>query len=101
MQLIKINAKDDFKVIAGTKRSQSATMVLQPASSTGGSDNKHKSSDQWLYVLSGNGEAIVAGQTLKIETGSLLLIEAGETHEIKNNGKEPLKTLNFYCPPEY
>ena len=29
------------------------------------------------------------------------LIERGETHEIRNTGKEPLRTVNFYVPPAY
>jgi len=33
--------------------------------------------------------------------GALLLIERGDTHEIKNTGREKLVTLNFYVPPAY
>lgn len=101
MQQVKINPDEDFKVIAGTKRSQAAIMVLAPFSSTGGPDNRHNESDQWLYVTSGEGLAIVAGEEIALAENSLLLIEAGETHEIKNTGEKPLKTLNFYCPPQY
>ena len=36
-----------------------------------------------------------------IEENSLLLIEHGERHEIRNTGRTALKTLNFYCPPGY
>jgi hypothetical protein len=32
---------------------------------------------------------------------TLLLIERGDTHEIRNTGTTPLKTLNFYVPPAY
>jgi mannose-6-phosphate isomerase-like protein (cupin superfamily) len=31
----------------------------------------------------------------------LLLITAGESHEIKNNSDETLRTLNIYAPPEF
>jgi mannose-6-phosphate isomerase-like protein (cupin superfamily) len=31
----------------------------------------------------------------------LLLIERGERHEIRKNGREPLRTLNVYVPPAY
>lgn len=101
MELIKINPEEEFKVLGKTKRSQAATMVLAPFSSTGGPDNKHEESDQWLYVISGKGMAVVAGAEVKLAENSLLLIEAGETHEIRNTGEKPLKTLNFYCPPQY
>jgi mannose-6-phosphate isomerase-like protein (cupin superfamily) len=33
--------------------------------------------------------------------GGLLLIEAGEPHEISNAGRVPLATVNVYAPPAY
>ncbi|MBV8229453.1 MAG: hypothetical protein JO329_05655 [Planctomycetaceae bacterium] len=30
-----------------------------------------------------------------------MLIQRGETHEIRNTGREPLRTLNVYVPPAY
>ena len=30
-----------------------------------------------------------------------LLIRRGDVHEIRDTGKEPLKTLNVYVPPAY
>jgi mannose-6-phosphate isomerase-like protein (cupin superfamily) len=76
-------------------------MVIPPGGSTGGPNNKHASSDQWLYVLSGHGEATVNGNEISFQPGTLLLIESGETHEIRNPGNEPLETLNIYTPPAY
>lgn len=90
-----------FRIVAGTGRSQAATMVLRPGDSTGGADNLHVESDQWLYVVSGTGEAVMRGRRVALEGGSLLLIEAGETHEIRNSGTQPLVTINIYAPPAY
>lgn len=92
---------DGFAVLASTPRSQAASMVLEPGESTGGPDNRHADSDQWLYVIAGRGRATVDGRSVELETGSLILIEAGEAHEIENAGPEPLRTLNVYAPPEY
>jgi len=64
-------------------------MVLAPGDAEGGADNRHRGADQWLYVLSGSGEAIV-----------LLVIERKEKHQIRNNGRGLLRTLNF-VPPAY
>ena len=36
-----------------------------------------------------------------LAAGTLVLIEQGSTHEIRNLGQTPLKTLNFYVPPAY
>jgi mannose-6-phosphate isomerase-like protein (cupin superfamily) len=76
-------------------------MTLSPGQSTGGPDNRHPDSDQWLYVVSGAGRATVAGETVALDTGDLLLVEAGEPHEIENTGDRPLETLNLYVPPVY
>ena len=95
------SAKGFFRVVAGTARSQAATMVLTPGQSTGGDDNVHDGADQWLYVIAGRGEANVERRNVEIEAGQLLLIEAGERHEIRNTGRDPLVTVNIYAPPEY
>ena len=91
----------DFAVALGNRRGQAATMVIPPGDCEGGPDNRHRGADQWLYVLSGAGAAILAGRTHKLRAGSLLLIERGTTHEIRNTGRTPLKTLNIYVPPAY
>jgi mannose-6-phosphate isomerase-like protein (cupin superfamily) len=36
-----------------------------------------------------------------LRAGTLLLIERGERHEIRNTGRAPLRTLNVYVPPAY
>jgi mannose-6-phosphate isomerase-like protein (cupin superfamily) len=101
MKRIQIQFDTDFEVLASTPRSQAAVMVLAPGESTGGEDNRHERSDQWLYVVSGNGSANVDGRRVELEQGVLLLIEAGEAHEIRNGGEAPLTTINVYAPPEY
>lgn len=76
-------------------------MILSVGESTGGPTNAHAGSDQWLFVIEGEGAAVVDGQTVTLTSGSLLLIEATETHEIANTGPSPLVTLSIYAPPEY
>lgn len=90
-----------FDVLGGTDRSQAATMTLAPGQSTGGPENAHDASDQWLYVVSGTGTATVEGESYELRDGTLVLIEAGETHEITGDGDAPLETINVYAPPEY
>lgn len=98
---IKVTYSDDFKVLIGNEKSQSAIMVLPPKGNEGGPDNKHKNSDQWLYVTSGKGSATVDGTEVELLPGCLILIEKGEIHEIRNTGEVNLNTINFYVPPEY
>jgi mannose-6-phosphate isomerase-like protein (cupin superfamily) len=90
-----------FSVALTNRRAQAATMVLASGDSEGGPDNRHRGSDQWLYVLSGNGSAVVGRRRRSLRAGTLLLIERGMTHEIKNTGRTPLKTLNLSVPPAY
>lgn len=90
-----------FHIIVQNSHSQAASMVIDAGQSEGGPDNRHKGADQWLYVESGAGEAIINGHTYEIEGGALLLIEQGDTHEIRNTGSGPMKTFNIYVPPAY
>ncbi|WP_436925809.1 cupin domain-containing protein [Halosimplex amylolyticum] len=90
-----------FDVRLTTDDAQAAQMTLSPGQSTGGPDNLHAESDQWCYVVSGSGRATVDGEDVRFDAGDLLVIEAGETHEIENDGDEPLETLNIYVPPDY
>ncbi|PSQ25419.1 cupin domain-containing protein [Halobacteriales archaeon QS_9_67_15] len=90
-----------FDVRLTTDDAQAAQMTLSPGQSTGGPDNVHAESDQWCYVVSGAGRATVDGEDVRFESGDLLVIEADETHEIENDGDEPLETLNLYVPPDY
>lgn len=90
-----------FHVLASSERSQAATMVLGADEKTGGPGNVHAAADQWLVVLSGQGRAVVNDEAIPLGPGSVLLIEAGEPHEIRNLGDADLETLNIYTPPEY
>jgi mannose-6-phosphate isomerase-like protein (cupin superfamily) len=91
-----------FKLLTKTTSVQSAMMALSPGqSSSDEPENEHPKSEQWLFVITGTGRARVAGRTVQLKTGSLLLVEKGEPHQITNTGKTPMKTINFYSPPAY
>src|SRR5262245_47727969 len=90
-----------FRVVLGDEHSQAAQMTIAPGETEGGPDNRHRGADQWLFVVAGTGEAVVNGEMVPLKAGTLLLIACGETHEIRNTGKEPLRTLNVYVPPAY
>jgi mannose-6-phosphate isomerase-like protein (cupin superfamily) len=90
-----------FKVLAGNRRSQAASMTLGPGDCEGGPDNRHRGADQWMFVESGRGAAIVNGRRHALRAGSMVLIERGDRHEIRNTGRTPLRTLNVYVPPAY
>lgn len=91
---------DFFKVMATTKQSQIAGMVLEKGQVSGEYGNEHPESDQILIVLEGEGTARIEAKELKLGCGSVVLIEAGEKHQIKS-GSGKLRTLNLYAPPAY
>jgi mannose-6-phosphate isomerase-like protein (cupin superfamily) len=90
-----------FRVVFGNRSAQAAEMVLRAGDSEGSPDNRHRGADQWLYVISGHGSALVNGKRMAIGAGTLMLIERRDRHEIRARGKEPLRTLNIYVPPAY
>lgn len=90
-----------FRVAFAVRKVQAAEMVIAPGDSEGGPDNRHRGADQWLYVVSGTGVAVVDGRRQSLAAGSLLVIERGERHEIRNSGRTLLKTVNLYSPPAY
>ena len=101
MKQTRLEFNRSFEVFLSTEHAQTATMTLSPGERVGGNDNVHKRSAQWLFVVSGAGEATIAGQVVELEKHSLTVIEAGEAHEIRNTGEVSLTTLNVYVPPEY
>jgi len=90
-----------FRVAIGNARAQVAEMVIAPGDAEGGPANRHRGADQWLYVVSGTGTARVNGKPVPLRSGTLLLIEHRDRHEVRNTGRTLLRTLNIYVPPAY
>lgn len=101
MKLKTLSMDRAFEVVHSLHDVQAAEMVLAPGTSTGGPDNRHMGADQWLFVVSGAGLAVIEGVEHELKAGSLLVIERGETHELQVDGDQPLRTVSFYSPPAY
>jgi mannose-6-phosphate isomerase-like protein (cupin superfamily) len=99
--------REKFDVIAITRDAQAAMMTLRRGEvSDDEVSNEHPRCEQWLYVIAGAGAATVVHsrgrrRIVKLQAGSLLTIEKGERHQIRNTGWRQLKTINFYVPPAY
>ena len=99
--------RGQFDLLVATREAQAAKMTLRPgAASDDEPSNEHPHSEQWLFVLSGKGQALVgkrrgALRRLELAANSLLVIEKGELHQIKNTGRKSLDTINLYVPPAY
>ena len=90
-----------FNVVFGNKNAQAAQMVLKPGKAEGHAGNRHRGADQWLFVVSVSGVATINRRRYPLRPATLLLIEHGDRHEIRNTGRQLLKTLNVYVPPAY
>jgi mannose-6-phosphate isomerase-like protein (cupin superfamily) len=101
MKSDRLNFRPGFRVSIGNARSQAAVMVLPAGAKEGGPDNRHQGADQWLFVLEGRGAAVINGHKTKLSPGKIVLIEAGDSHEIRNTGRSLLKTVSVYAPPAY
>jgi mannose-6-phosphate isomerase-like protein (cupin superfamily) len=98
---MRLSLRRGFHVGISSRSAQAASMVLAPGGVEGGAGNKHRGADQWLYVVSGTGVARVNGRRIELEPGTVLLIERGDVHEVRNTGRKTLKTFNVYVPPAY
>lgn len=101
MQNTTLRFDEGFRIAFNVRQVQAAEMVIPPGGREGGPDNRHRGADQWLFVLSGTGTARLGRVSHALRAGTLLLIERGTIHEIRNTGRTPLKTLNMYVPPAY
>jgi mannose-6-phosphate isomerase-like protein (cupin superfamily) len=101
MKRTQLQFEEGFRIAITTDRAQAAEMVIPPGDSEGGPDNRHRGADQWLFIVAGTGIAIINEDRYSLEPGCLIVVEAGDFHEIRNTGKEPLQTLNIYDPPAY
>lgn len=100
-------SRGQFDLLAATRGAQAAKMTLRPgATSDDEPSNEHPRCEQWLFVISGTGQALIGKRRrslrrVKLTAQSLLLIEKGELHQIRNTGRRSLITINFYMPPAY
>jgi mannose-6-phosphate isomerase-like protein (cupin superfamily) len=99
--------RGQFDLLVATRGAQAAKMTLRPgATSDDEPSNEHSHSEQWLFVISGKGQALIgkrrgALRRVELAANSLLVIEKGELHQIKNTGRKSLVTINLYVPPAY
>jgi oxalate decarboxylase/phosphoglucose isomerase-like protein (cupin superfamily) len=65
----------------------------------GHSRHNHPEAEEILYILSGEGEQMVAdGEPFPIRAGDVLYISAGVFHSTLNTGWEPMRLIAIYNP---
>lgn len=83
-------------VIYTGKQSQLVLMSLLPHEEIG--METHPSSDQILFIVAGEGEAIVSGEKTNIAKHSVIFVPANTAHNIVNTGDENMKLYTVYAP---
>jgi len=61
----------------------------------------HPDTDQMLFFVDGEGEAILAGEARKVEEHDVVFVPAGTVHNFKNVGNDDLKLFTVYAPPAH
>jgi len=57
-------------------------------------DHAHADSDEFLYVIAGEGAADVQGMAQRLRAGVLLFVPRGVTHRFSQSGRNPLVVLS-------
>lgn len=68
-----------------------ARMTLEPGASVG--PHTHYDENEIYYIISGHGTVLDNGTRLDVGPGDSTLTLHGQTHDIENNGTEPLVFL--------
>jgi quercetin dioxygenase-like cupin family protein len=77
----------------GTKKSATVYFELQPGEQLG----RHTdSAEELLYIVEGNVEVEVGGETARATSGSLALVPEMVPHNLVNSGKTVAKVLGFF-----
>ena len=59
----------------------------------------HEQTDQMLYIIRGEGEVMIDGETERVRSGYAVFIPAGKNHRLKNMSGRELKLFSVYAPP--
>lgn len=92
-------ANDYFRnVIFTGAKSQLVLMSLRPGEEIGAEVHD---GDQVIYLIEGEGFAVLDDARKEIEKGSIVFIPAGVRHNIVNTDDEPMKLFTIYAPPQH
>ncbi len=87
--------------LTGVKNMSAVSLYFEPGQ--GHARHNHLESEQFIFVVSGNGTQMVEMEpgrpvTQDISAGSLVCIPRGAYHETFNTGWEPMRLLAVYSP---
>jgi mannose-6-phosphate isomerase-like protein (cupin superfamily) len=87
-----------FRQVVYTGDNAQLVLMSIPMGSDIGEET-HPNTDQLLFLVDGEGEAIVAEQTTPFKKNEVVFVPAGTKHNFKNTGDDDLKIFTVYSPP--
>jgi mannose-6-phosphate isomerase-like protein (cupin superfamily) len=93
-------ASDDFRRVLVTGEHMQVVVMTIPVGGEIGAET-HPETDQVLLVVDGAADAVLDGETTRIDGGHLVFVRAGTHHNIVNVGDVPLRIATAYAPPEH
>lgn len=87
------------KVLHTGKFSQIVAMSISVGGDIG--EETHPTTDQILFIVNGDGEAVLDGIVRKITEHDVIFVPAGTKHNFVNRGDEDLKLFTVYSPPAH
>jgi mannose-6-phosphate isomerase-like protein (cupin superfamily) len=93
------NLNTDYRrVLYTAKNSQLVLMCVEAGQEIGAETHDL---DQFIYVISGNGNVVIDQHLHQISEGFGIIIPAGSKHNVINTGDKELKIYTIYTPPEH
>ena len=87
------------KVIFTGEKSQFVVMDIKPGEDIG--EETHHHVEQTLFLLRGEGKAILNDKEQPFRTGDVVVVTPGTKHNFINSGKESLKIFTIYAPANH
>ncbi len=87
------------KVLYTGQHSQIVAMCIPVNQDIG--EEVHPNTDQIIFIIDGEGEAIIDGEARRIGEHDVVFVPLGSKHNFQNVGDEDLKLFTVYAPPEH
>lgn len=87
------------RVLSTGKKSQLVLMTLREGEDIG--SEVHPGTDQILFIVEGQGKAVINGKTYPVAENDFVFVPAGARHNLTNSEDEELKLFTVYSPPEH
>lgn len=87
------------KVLFTGEKSQLVIMDIPAGGEIG--EEVHPNVEQTLFILSGEGKAVIDGEEMDIKGGDVAVVTPGAKHNFLNTGSGSLKVATIYAPANH